>query len=88
MIFKTIDITTFNKEKTISDESKISIDKRGNLLIMDKNGQKILWSAERARVEEISACGIFISCFIHKGFTRQGIAKFEHRDIFCSYQNK
>jgi nucleoside phosphorylase len=85
MTFDILDITIYNKEKTIAKNAKISLAKNGDLLIMDSDGNKILWSAVRARVEEMAAAGIFLSCYVSTGVTKQGVQKYEHRDIFCRY---
>lgn len=85
MKFTIIDITLYGKYKEIAENAKISLAKNGDLLIMDSQGKKILWTAVRARVDEMAAVGMFLSCYVPTGVTKQGVQKYEHRDIFCRY---
>ncbi len=63
----------------------LSMDVRGQLLVMDSGGKTVIESAVRARVEWLHVAGMMVSGFVQTGVESNGKPTYEHAEWFCSY---
>ena len=85
MTYNVTNITRRGHEKRIG-ECAISLGKDGMFLLMDKDGQRATLELQRARVDWMQKGGLMVTGFCISGHDRQGLPKYQYRELFCGYR--
>ena len=84
-VFKIYTQKSGRKPILLIDRGVISLDRNGQYLVMDSEGNKIIATGERVRLYEIARDVMIFNGFVHIGNNKNGTKKYSFCEWFCHF---